>query len=181
MEGKLKFYEIEGKYIKYLKTFDNQVPNINYQSYNKFLCGIVLKINNNNYYAPVSSFSKQQQTNFIIKNENGKPISSIRLSFMIPVIDRVLHIKDFSKEDYKYQRLLIQELKYCNDNIKKILNKANKVYKIGTNLKHPLNKTCCNFKLLEEKCLQYIETAEQYIATTKDIEKENESEDEWER
>ena len=152
---KLKFYEINTNYIQYLKKYDHRVPNIDYKEHNKFLCGVVLDVNGNKYYAPVSSFCKEQQTNFIIKNNKGKSIASLRLSFMLPVPDRVLTIKNFKDEDYKYRRLLMEELKYCNDNLKAILIKANKVYRIAANERHPLNLCCCNFKLLEQKCLEY--------------------------
>lgn len=40
----LKFYEVDGEYIKYLKeNGDEKIPNINYDKHKKFFCGIVLK------------------------------------------------------------------------------------------------------------------------------------------
>lgn len=45
----LKFYDIDKGYIDYLKTFDRQVPNIEYSSNNKFVCGIVLEENGIKY------------------------------------------------------------------------------------------------------------------------------------
>ena len=50
----LKFYDIDKDYVKFLKTLDRQVPNIEYTSNNKFVCGIVLEVNNVKYYAPIS-------------------------------------------------------------------------------------------------------------------------------
>ena len=46
----LKFYDIDEDYIKFLKTIDKQVPNVKYDSNNKFLCGVVLDINGVKYY-----------------------------------------------------------------------------------------------------------------------------------
>jgi len=152
--GKLKFYDIDGDYINYLKTFDHQVPNIYYSQYNKFFCGIVLQIDEFDYFAPVTSLRKQQRTNFLIYDK-GRVISSIRFCFMIPAFDEVLSLCDFSKQPRTYQDLVNAEIKYCNKNVDKIYKKAKEVYKIGTNSKHPLYHTCCNFKLLEEKSLNY--------------------------
>ena len=50
----LKFYDIDENYIQFLKTIDRQVPDVKYDSNNKFLCGVVLEINGVKYYAPIS-------------------------------------------------------------------------------------------------------------------------------
>jgi protein AbiQ len=68
---------------------------------------------------------------------------------MFPAPRCVWKVKDFNKEEYKYKRLLMTELKFCNDNADKVILKANRVYKIGTNPKHPLSIHCCDFKLLD--------------------------------
>lgn len=152
----VNFYNVEKRYIEFLKKFDNKVPNIDYNGkHDKFFCGVVLTINDINYFAPISSFSKKQRTNIVIEDVNAKPISSIRFAFMFPAPIEVLSIKDFKKEDSKYQRLLQMELKFCNKNVAKIYKKAKDVYKIGTTNTHPLNNACCNFKLLEEKYKEY--------------------------
>jgi len=152
---KLKFYEISGTYIDYLKQFESKLPIINYDNHDKFVCGVVLNIKNINYYAPVSSFNKQQKTNFLILNEQSRAISSIRFSFMFPAPINVLKVKDFNKEPYTYKRLLLAELAYCNKNIEKILSKAKQVHKIGMTINHPLAINCCNFKILEEKYIEW--------------------------
>ena len=50
----LNFYDIDENYINFLKIIDSQVPNVKYDANNKFVCGIVLKVNGVNYYAPVN-------------------------------------------------------------------------------------------------------------------------------
>jgi protein AbiQ len=170
--GKLKFYDIDTDYIKYLKKFDEQIPDVTYDRYNKFFCGIVLQINGFKYFAPVSSFNKQQRTNFVIRDK-GRPISSIRFSFMFPAFNHVLKLKDFSNEKQSYKDLVNAEIKYCNQNVDTIYKIAKKVYKIGTKKNHPLNYTCCDFKLLEEKSLDYSyqlsKTTKQIAATNEDL------------
>ena len=87
---RLKFYEVDSEYINYLKmNVDNKIPNIEYDKHKKFFCGIVLTINNFNYFAPVPSYNKKAHTVFLImdkdrKTKELKPISSLRFSFMFP-------------------------------------------------------------------------------------------------
>lgn len=70
---------------------------------------------------------------------------------------KYLKLKDFSKEDEKYRILLRKELHYCNINIEKVQKLANDVYKLGLNEKTRKKFNICNFKLLEEKCLEYVD------------------------
>ena len=108
----LKFYEVDSEYIKYLKeNGDEKIPNIDYSKHKKFFCGIVLTINNFNYFAPVSSYNKKAHTVFLIKDKDRKtkelkPISSLRFSFMFPCPIEYLNQKDFSKEDERVIRYL---------------------------------------------------------------------------
>ena len=137
----LKFYEVDGEYIKYLRVNgDQKIPNIEYEKHKKFFCGIVLTINNFNYFAPVSSYNKKVHTSFLIMDKDRetkelKAISSLRFSFMFPCPIEYLSQKDFSKEDEKYKILLRKELHYCNINREKIKKMANEVYRLGLNEK----------------------------------------------
>ena len=158
----LKFYEVDGEYIKYLRVNgDQKIPNIEYEKHKKFFCGIVLTINNFNYFAPVSSYNKKVHTSFLIMDKDRetkelKAISSLRFSFMFPCPIEYLSQKDFSKEDEKYKILLRKELHYCNTNREKIKKMANEVYRLGLNEKNRQKFNICDFKKLEEKCLEYI-------------------------
>ena len=158
----LKFYEVDGEYIKYLRVNgDQKIPNIEYEKHKKFFCGIVLTINNFNYFAPVSSYNKKVHTSFLIMDKDRetkelKAISSLRFSFMCPCPIEYLSQKDFSKEDEKYKILLRKELHYCNINREKIKKMANEVYRLGLNEKNRQKFNICDFKKLEEKCLEYI-------------------------
>ena len=153
----IKFYDVDVNYINFLKTIDNQIPNINYDSHSKFVCGVVLSINGVNYYAPVSHFNKAQKTNFPIYDK-GQIIATIRFCFMFPVVNGVLTLKDFkevAKTDKSYADLLNTEYTYCKTHLDDILKKANSVYSIGCNKDHFLNHTCCDFKKLEAHYLKY--------------------------
>lgn len=155
----LRFYDIDENYIQFLKKVDRQVPDVKYDSNNKFVCGVVFEINGIKYYAPISHKIVKQQTGILILDK-GTPISSIKLSFMIPAFDEVLkckNFKDIARQDASYAALLEAEYSYCSAHESDIKKKAMAVYKIGCNKKHKLNYVCCNFKKLEEYYLQYKE------------------------
>lgn len=159
----LKFYEVDRNYIKFLKEHgDSKIPNIEYGLHKKFFCGIVFTVNNFNYFVHVSSYNKKLSTSFLIKEidkdtKQLKAISSLRFSFMFPCPIEYLNQIDFSKEDEKYWNLLRKELHYCNINREKISKLAKQIYKLGLSEKYRNLFNICNFKRLEEKCMEYIE------------------------
>jgi protein AbiQ len=163
MNGKLDFYQVETAYITYLQGIDGRVPRIDYSAvspHDKFLCGIVLKVGDYDYFAPVSSFRTSQRSNIIIKDVNGKDVASVRFSFMIPVPSDVISVKKIKDEPSpQYRMLLNMELQFCRRNTNAIYSKARFVYDAVTVKKDPLMvKSCCDFKTLEASCDEYMKT-----------------------
>ena len=160
MDKQLDFYEVSADYIDYLHKFDSKVPLVDYSKtskHDKFMCGIVLSVNGHDYFAPISSFSTQQRTNIVIINEKGKPISSIRFSFMIPVPSGVVTVKSIKNEpSLEYRRLLDLELRFCRKNEKAIRRMAKHIHNTVVNGKDPIMaKNCCDFGKLEAACIDY--------------------------
>ena len=153
----LGFYYIDNEYIKYLQKFDDKVPNVGYSSHNKFVCGTVLKVNDVDYYVPLSSNKNIYRTSLPIKID-GQVIATLRFSFMFPANKSVLQFIDFNevaKKDFSYSKLLEKEWRFCISNEQKILNKANKIYKIGCNPNHQFYSLCCDFIKLEAAAKEY--------------------------
>jgi protein AbiQ len=164
MDELLDFYEVSADYISYLLRFDSKVPRVDYSAigrHDKFLCGIVLSVNDQNYFAPISSFITPQRTNIIIKDEKGEPLSSIRFSFMIPVPPNVVTVKSIKDEPSpQYRRLLDWELRFCQNNSRAIHRLAKFVYNMVTGNRDPIMvKNCCDFKKLEAACAEYAKNA----------------------
>ncbi len=160
MDKQLCFYEVRADYITYLLRFDPKVPLVDYSATNrhdKFLCGIVLSVDDWDYFAPISSFAIPQRTNLIIKNEDGRAISSIRFSFMIPVPPEVIAVKKFNDEpSVDYRRLLELELRFCRRNSKAIYRQARHIYRtVVENIDPIMVKNCCDFRKLEAACTEY--------------------------
>ena len=51
MKDNLKWYVVDKEYVSYLKEFDNKVENIDYRF--KPYLGIIIAINEINYYVPI--------------------------------------------------------------------------------------------------------------------------------
>jgi len=161
----LNFYIVNLAYVEFLKKAEleqrgfSRVPNMEYgvQRKPKFLCGIVLQINNIDYYVPVTSYKQQKPDNFLVKAKNGLVTSSLRFNYMFPIPKELIVERTISNEpDVAYRTLLSQELTYCIANQETIQNLATRTYKrvlLGKDL--GLVSNSCSFKLLEQKCKTY--------------------------
>lgn len=158
----LKFYDIDPNYANYLRQFDRRIPNITYSSNNKFVCGIVLSVSGYDYFAPLSSSTAKQQTSILIRDTDGRVLSSIKFCFMFPAPDSAVTFKDFKavrKVDPSYADLLEKEYIFCKKNEQLIREKAARVYKIGCDPNHVLHKNCCDYRLLESKRDEWLSNA----------------------
>lgn len=170
----MKFYYIRKEYLEYLRKIDNRVmlEKEAYDSNFKFALGVVLMINDIEYFVPVSSIKKHQlddngnlkkqlrQTSIpvvINDNSNEKIVALLRFAYMFPVPQSEKKIINFSDIEDNQRRIFMQkEYNY----IKKVKNnikiKASDVYKKATNPVHFLSGLCCNFKLLELKHQEWL-------------------------
>ncbi len=157
---RLKFYNIDDEYIKYLYQFDKKVP-YNKNSKRPYI-GIVLEIRGTKYFAPM--FSPKQQhskykanaTHINIDNNLGM----IKLNNMIPVNEKDLRLIEFNKiQDKKYRNLLIQQNNFIQLNTDKIRDMANKLYEfVIVDKKEFFIQLSCDFELLEQKSKEYAGT-----------------------
>ena len=95
------------------------------------------------------------------KIKNGE-LGAVNFNNMIPVNENNYSLVDLNKEtltiaELKYQKLLREQLDWLNANYHQVKNKSLKLYQLYNNGKLPQNikSRCCNFKLLEAKCVEY--------------------------
>ena len=163
--GKLNFYTVDLDYVRYLQNAEqkrrgfSRVPNMAYSDKykQKFLCGIVLQVNNLDYYVPVTSYKQQKADNFLIVADNGKVVGSLRFNYMFPVPKELVAVRVIVEEqDRAYRALLAQELRYCikkQDTIQKFAERTYKRVLLGKDI--GLVSNSCDFTLLEQKCAEY--------------------------
>lgn len=136
MKNVFEIVIINSNYCSFLRKYDNRVCyNAGSKKLRPFI-GVLFKVKNNEYYAPLSSpkpkHSELKNTLDLIKIENGK-LGVINFNNMLPATKNNYKIIDLNKK-------LI------------ILQKS-----IDYNFKLPdkVKNRCCNFLLLEEKCKIY--------------------------
>lgn len=156
----MKFVKINDEYIDYLYQFDTKVP------YNKRndvkgefrpYIGVVLKINNHQYFAPLSSKTKNCNdfTTIKIKEDN---LGSIKLNNMIPVTSIAIDNIDYSLLNKNKRNLLYKQLRAVRKKElkKKIQNNAKRIYLgVTINKNQSLINICCDYKLLEKECRNF--------------------------
>lgn len=167
MKRKIAFYTVNPSYCEYLRQFDPRVLiNYNGKESRPFI-GIVLKIENFNYYAPLTSpkpkhLSMKNSKDFI-KIKDGL-LGGINLNNMIPIHKSCLTMVDFklydsdSEAEIKQKKLMFKQWMWCNSNVDRIIKNSKNLYRTittDTNGNNSLAARCCDFKLLEEKYLEY--------------------------
>lgn len=166
MKDDIKFYNVDENYLQYLRTYDKRVSLKDIRSF----IGIIIKFGNKQYCIPLTSKVKtstgkkrNSQVTTFIKDESNDKIACLLHNNMIPVFDDVLYEIDFEEKNNK--TYFIQEYFYIKSNLDRIKDKANIVYskwKFNDNMFY--KQLCCDFNLLEGKCLQYQSIQEQQIA-----------------
>ena len=159
LDQKIRFYEVEDEYRRYLYQFDKKVSLKSDRNYT----GIIVSLENIFYVIPLTSKplrkdgrKRNKRTTVEIYNESGILISALLINNMIPVDLRYCNLVNIEKE--KYKDYLISEYTYLRKKevIKEILLKVSNVYDIVKHDKDDFLKSfCCDFKLLEDKCVIY--------------------------
>ena len=162
----LSFYTVDPDYCDFLRTFDKCVPCVGQNKENRPFIGILIEVNGSKYYAPLSSpkpkhIKMKNSIDFI--KINGGLFGAINLNNMIPIVDTYLEKVDtkiLSSDTVNavtYKNLLIDQLSWCDKNKVSLLTKAEKLYSLVEQNRVPSQvlDRCCNFKLLEQKCIEY--------------------------
>lgn len=164
--------------------------------------GVVFEMNGLKWCAPLSSkvyeeFDKHRETSFSIFNENvtvektsivkngveilnkktttiqKTPLSSVKLSYMIPIYDEFVKPVNFSLDDIedKRQRRYIQlmrfERNFCNAHYEELKEMAYDVQYNRRLNKNGFEHFCCDFSALEKAAKQYKKGYDRWLAKEK--------------
>lgn len=161
----LMIVKLDTEYCNYLRKFDKKVPfNMGKKELRPFV-GVLFQINDCMYFAPLSSpkpkHLKLKNNIDFLKLDGGK-LGVINFNNMLPVMSNNftefdLNKKSFSKTEKDYINLLRKQNFWLNRNRDKLYSKSTKLYNkyIGRNLNKNILSRCCDFQLLEEKCMEY--------------------------
>ena len=160
----MKIYRVQDDYIKYLRTKEKRVL----ENKNERIpyVGIILTVNNLNYFVPLSSpkpkHKTMKNTKDFHKIANGI-YGAINFNKIIPVpTECIINFRFENEEDQEYRLLLQNQYKIIKDMMDIIENKTKRIYEIfHTNDKDltpadlKVIRRCCNFDLLEKMCKEY--------------------------
>jgi len=104
--------------------------------------------------SPKSKHLKLKAKIDFLKIDNGR-LGAINFNNMLPVTEKNIVELDLEKEcltksEEKYTKLLKEQIYWLNRNSEKLYNKY-----ITGKLDEKIGSRCCDFKLLEEKCIKY--------------------------
>ena len=161
----LKIVRVDSHYCDFLRTFDSKVSyNAGYKELRPFI-GALFKVNDCEYFAPLSSpkpkHKELKNTLDMIRIKDGE-YGVINFNNMIPVTKNnysIIDLSDENKDDISIYRLelLRNQLRWLTKNREEIYKKSQLLYNLykNDNLKSNVKNRCCNFPLLEEKCIKY--------------------------
>ena len=163
----LNFYKADRRYVDFLRAEESKIrgvsyiPHLNYvpPQKEKFMCGIILRIGEIDYLAPISSYKIKQPNNVLLYDSKGNATSSVRLNYMFPIFPQFYQLYDFSKEtDIKYRSVVHQERNSANAQREMIRRLALKTYQTVKSLKAQGKNFnwACDFELLEDAAKAYI-------------------------
>ena len=161
----MKIVRVNTDYCDYLRKFDSKVAYNKKEKELRPFIGILFEIEGCEYFAPLSSpkpkHKKMKNTIDFLKIKEGE-LGAVNFNNMIPVQRNNYYIIDLNKqtetlEAEKYRNLLREQLMWLNSNYIQVKDKSYKLYTLYNKGKLPetMRERCCNFKLLEEKCLKY--------------------------
>lgn len=117
------------------------------------------------YFAPLSSPKKKHlkiKSNLDFFKLDGGKLGAINFNNMLPVSEKNIIKLDLekactNKSEEKYIKLLKEQLFWLNRNHEYLYKRSKKLYDkyINGTLNKNIAIRCCNFKLLEEKCIKY--------------------------
>ena len=164
---KPQLYLVDNDYIAYLRFFDDKIM---YNKSGRPYIGIVYKVNDFYYFAPLTSLKGKKEKKQKIPKDgllfqslaNGK-YGGIHIGNMIPVPQTCLRYYDFNKaKNANAKEALRNEYRAILKVWQKIQESARKVYELRCKPSSELTPTernirarCCNYKLLEQKCKEY--------------------------
>lgn len=156
----MKLYNVTDSYIDFLKDFDSKVPD-NKNEKRPFV-GIVLRINDCNFFAPLSSPKpkhRRMRNTADFHKINGGIHGAINFNNMIPISQSELILIDIDNiSDRYYKNLLNSQIRFINSEQDTLKLKAKRLYELVkkdnsslSGYQVAIKDRCVNFSLLQEK------------------------------
>lgn len=158
----MKIYYVDESYINSLRRIDDKVL---FNKSTRPYLGIVLTVNNLNYFVPLSSPKENKKISnqlvvkmFEVNNVENK-LGYLLFLNMIPVPNRYLTEVDMEQikiQNFDYYQLLVKQLIFIRQEEERILSKAQKVYRNAVINRVPfISEICVDFRALETYAMRF--------------------------
>lgn len=158
----MNLYKASIEYCNYLHYYEPKIPYVENEKQNRPFIGVVLCVNEKNFFAPLTSPKSKhltmKNTQDFLKIDDGR-LGGINLNNMIPIPSRYLNKINIEEiEDNKYKKMLYMQMDWIEKNRVRINNRARNLYFLVIQKKatEKLIERCCNFKLIEDKCEEFM-------------------------
>ena len=158
----MNLYKVDIEYYNYLHYYEPKIPYIENEKQNRPFLGIVLNVNGKNFFAPLTSPKRKHlmmnDMQDFLKIDDGR-LGGINLNNMLPIPKRYLYKIEINKiVNNKYKKMLYMQIDWVEKNKLRINNRARNLYYLIINKRaeEKVVNRCCNFKLLEDKCEEYM-------------------------
>lgn len=162
----MELYKVDIEYYNYLHYYEPKIPYLEDEKENRPFVGVILNVNGKNFFAPLTSPKKKhlimKDMQDFLKIDGGN-LGGINLNNMMPIPKCYLEKINLSTlKDEKYKIMLKKQIRWINQNNLRIHNRARNLYYLILNghTTEQLQKRCCNFKLLERRCDDFMKKHE---------------------
>ena len=167
MERKIYLYTISNSYINYLQQFDTKIS-LHNSTQGSVYVGAVLEISNDvSYFVPLTSYSKEKEERMKHRKQlvlslhelgdSDNKLGYMLFNNMIPVPKTELQLIDLSDQSIPKNRMMKLQQTYMRSILSGIENKSAVVYRKQIDGDPYYVRWCCDFTLLERKCVEFIE------------------------
>lgn len=167
MERKIYLYTISNSYINYLQQFDTKIS-LHNSTQGSVYVGAVLEISNDvSYFVPLTSYSKGKEERMKRRKQlvlglhelgdSDNKLGYMLFNNMIPVPKTELQLIDLSDQSIPKNRMMKLQQTYMRSILIGIENKSAVVYRKQIYGDPYYVRWCCDFTLLERKCIEFIE------------------------
>lgn len=173
MKRKIQLQTISKKYLNYLQKYDTKISNHTATDGGVYV-GAVLGINHDiSYFVPLTSYSKKKEQKmkyrkqFILSlhelGDGNNKLGYMLFNNMIPVPKTELQKIDLSDQTIPKNNMMKLQQTYMRTIINGIESKAEVVYRKRIQGNPYFVNWCCDFTLLEQKCMEFIENNKKHI------------------
>lgn len=158
----MNLYIADISYCNYLHYYEPKIPYVENEKENRPFVGVVLCVNGKNFFAPLTSPKKKHKEMKDMQDFlriDGGILGGINLNNMMPIPRRYLSKIDIENiENIKYKNMLKAQMEWITNNSLRITNRARNLYYLVVEKKatKELIDRCCDFKLLERKCTEFM-------------------------